>query len=336
MENVWIASISQIGIYLSFLLILASTFAQKRVRSLTLISGVIFAIAFEHMNVVRYMNVKGGYQYHPNSWGWIAGDVPLYIPLAWGCILVTSRRLTDRLNLKPWARPISDALLTLLIDFSLDIVAIRLHFWSWRDIKLTEGFFGVPADNFFGWLLVSFTFSCLSRLYEAHQNGKRSGEMVERLGRAEVWQDLIAYLLALPALALLLYLALEKLTGLAYWMAHARSLNQQLGVLFLSVFALLIATIFGAMNRKGGRSFERPPENSNVTLLMDLTRQSYHLFGLAGLIYLATTGETRDPVLWRVAAGVWSAEALVLLIVRRRLQSSENSERVSSAKESVS
>jgi hypothetical protein len=35
--------------------------------------------------------------------------------------------------------------------------------WTWRGIALTDGWFGVPAGNFYSWLFVTLAFSSLSR-----------------------------------------------------------------------------------------------------------------------------------------------------------------------------
>jgi uncharacterized membrane protein len=56
-----------------------------------------------------------------------------------------------------------DALLALLIDLSIDAIAIRRGYWQWT-IPLNAGWFGVPADNLSAWMFVVFFFSLLCRL----------------------------------------------------------------------------------------------------------------------------------------------------------------------------
>lgn len=163
MDTPWIRFVSQAGIYGTFALVLLWAVRRGRREWAPLVSACGYAILFEHWNMLRYAHSLGGYHYHAGSWLWVWGDVPLYIPLAWAFILATSRSLTDSLGLRPWARPFADALLALLIDVSMDAVAIRLKFWYWHGLSWNDGFFGVPADNFVGWLLVSFTFSALTR-----------------------------------------------------------------------------------------------------------------------------------------------------------------------------
>ncbi len=316
MENFWIGGISQIGIYAIFLILLVVSFRKGGGRWLVLVSGVIFALLFEHVNVVRYANLKGGYHYHPDSWFWLAGDVPLYIPLAWGCLLLSSLTLTDRLNLKPWARPFCDACLALLIDFSLDIVAIRFHFWTWQGVRFDEGFFGVPADNFFGWLLVSFAFSVLTRWLESLKLLQFPDFESPKISTRRKSLTIFAYCAAIPLLAQAFYLALEKIVILSYWLFHAATLNDQLKVLW-GTLILFLATIIccGKMKSPRTNHLASVHEPTSYLALMHYSRHAFHLFGVAGLFYLTATGVTRDPSLWLVTGVVWGVECLVFLAI---------------------
>src|SRR6266704_834612 len=62
--------------------------------------------------------------------------------------------------LHAWARGRS-RLLALTIDLSMDAIAIRLGFWTWRQ---AGPWFGVPLGNFYAWFIVVFGFSLLLRL----------------------------------------------------------------------------------------------------------------------------------------------------------------------------
>ena len=319
MENFWIGGISQLGVYAIFSILLAASFRRGGGRWLTLISGVIFALLFEHVNVVRYANLKGGYHYHPNSWLWLAGDVPLYIPLAWGCLLLSSLTLTDRLHLKPWARPFCDALLALLIDFSLDIVAIRFHFWTWQGVRFDEGFFGVPADNFFGWLLVSFAFSVLIRGLESQELFQFPVSEPPKISTRKGALTIFAYCVAIPLLAQTLYLALEKVVIVSYRLVHAVTLGDQLKVLWGTVILFLAAIVYGSRTDVlPVRTPASAPEPKTFFTLIHGSRQAFHLFGAGGLFYLAATGATRDPSLWLATGIVWGVECLVFVAISLR------------------
>jgi hypothetical protein len=66
--------------------------------------------------------------------------------------------VAERFNLAWWQAPFLITLVALSYDLAMDAVAIRLGFWSWR-IPLNQEWFGVPYDNFFGWLAVVWIFA---------------------------------------------------------------------------------------------------------------------------------------------------------------------------------
>lgn len=286
MESFWIRTISQLGIYAVFVISLVWAFNKGRAYWLPFLGGVIYSLIFEHYNMLRTVGGRGGYHYHPNSWIMLWGDVPLYIPLAWGFILLTSLRLTDKLHLKPWARPFSDALLALLLDLSLDVVAIRLKFWYWHDVGLNDAFFGVPADNFLGWLLVTFTFSLFTRLIFTDR-------------KARIYAD-NAYLpaIALPFLqwgvipiaAYWLYLRLEAVGHFLYRLFGVSNLREQLGVLGFILLFFLGMVLFGRQS-----SSERKPlpvESLFDRFSLIVPRAIFHIFGVVGLLFIPP--ETRS------------------------------------------
>ena len=89
-------------------------------------------------------------------------NVPLAIGLGWAVIIYCSMLLSDQYNI-PWRfRPAMDALVAVMIDISIDAIAIRLGFWHWS-IPLTQEWYGVPFENLVGWRLVVLSFSYLIR-----------------------------------------------------------------------------------------------------------------------------------------------------------------------------
>ncbi|MFA5715117.1 MAG: carotenoid biosynthesis protein [Candidatus Paceibacterota bacterium] len=89
-------------------------------------------------------------------------NVPLAIGLWWVVIIYCSMLLSDQYNI-PWRfRPAMDALIAVIIDISIDVVAIRLGFWHWS-IPLSQEWYGVPFENLVGWILVVLSFSYLIR-----------------------------------------------------------------------------------------------------------------------------------------------------------------------------
>jgi hypothetical protein len=53
--------------------------------------------------------------------------------------------------------------LAISLDLAFDAVAIRMGLWTWRDVGLEQGWFGVPAGNFYAWLFVTWSFSLVTR-----------------------------------------------------------------------------------------------------------------------------------------------------------------------------
>jgi hypothetical protein len=67
------------------------------------------------------------------------------IALAWAVILYTSMQLSDSYNLSDAGKACCDGLLAVLLDLSIDAIAIRRGYWQW----------GIP-------LLILIKLSCVS------------------------------------------------------------------------------------------------------------------------------------------------------------------------------
>jgi hypothetical protein len=88
---------------------------------------------------------------------------PVVIGLTWALIIAGAMRITDALGVRRRYAPVVDSLLAIMLDLAFDAVAIRMGLWTWRDVPLTDGWFGVPAGNFYSWLFVTFAFSLVTR-----------------------------------------------------------------------------------------------------------------------------------------------------------------------------
>ena len=319
MDTPWIQIVSQCGVYATFALYLLWAWRRGAREWAPLLGACLYAVLFEHWNMLRYAHVQGGYHYHTASWLWVWGDVPLYIPLAWAFILATSRALTDHLGLRPWARPFADALLALLIDLSMDAVAIRLKFWYWHGVGLNDAFFGVPADNFVGWLLVSFTFSVLTRWLWSGGMGHRGNVGGARSG---VWK-IVGQILVIPPAAYVSYLGLEAIVHLQYALFHAETLHRQLYVLAGTILVFAAVVIVGTRRRdSGARELAAGPaaQPSAHAAMVHGPRHIFHLFGLIGLLFLPAA--VRAPSLWILAGGVWLVEWVIAIYAARRTRRS--------------
>lgn len=155
--------LTEFGILSLFLICLLYVIKHDKKYVSLLIFAIIYAIIFENGNILLSQNKTGGYYYNDNFMFFIY-DLPLFVALAWAIIIYTSKRIADSLPIKEFSKLFAASLLVLLIDLAIDVVAIRLGYWTWIGYSFTDGFFGVPADNFIGWLLVSFTFFLLNDL----------------------------------------------------------------------------------------------------------------------------------------------------------------------------
>lgn len=141
---------------IAFLLVAASEEVGGRIK---LISGALFGLALELLST----SVSQFYRY--GDFYLYVGDVPMAIPLLWGILLRASQVISDDIGGTLWQMASRDALFMLMIDLSIDAVAIRDGLWSWS-IRLDQGWFGVPYGNLCGWILVGLLFGVASRQIE--------------------------------------------------------------------------------------------------------------------------------------------------------------------------
>lgn len=160
---------SELTACIIFLVVISTFIRKKDYRSAgQIISGSVFGITLEFMNVLIFKT----YTYSTKFIIQI-GDVhniPICIGLCWGLIIYCCMRVSDKIGMAEWSRPILDGLLALTIDLSMDTIAIRLDggFWTWIGIPMEplptlNGFFGVSYGNFIGWFFVVMIFSYLLR-----------------------------------------------------------------------------------------------------------------------------------------------------------------------------
>ncbi len=162
-----------VEVVILILFALSARFAYRtggRQRLVELLSAVPFGLLLEQGDI----KIFGSYAYNQ---GFLLklGSVPLAIALAWAMIITSSMFMSDRLGIPPRLAPFADAVFAIVLDLSLDAIAIRQGLWHWN-IPLNAGFFGVPAGNYYGWLFVAFGFSAWTRWVRARA-GARSRSM---------------------------------------------------------------------------------------------------------------------------------------------------------------
>jgi hypothetical protein len=268
---------------------------RGRLPVLELLSAAAFGLLLEEGDQLIFAT----YEYSPDFV--LAIDrAPVVIGLTWALIIAGAMRITDALGVRRRYAPFVDSLLAIMLDLAFDAVAIRMGLWTWRDVGLNEGWFGVPAGNFYAWLFVTFGFSLLTRwLRDAATSRPRL--------------DWLQLLVPIPAFAILLtaivpFSLVKPLVD--------PSPGGGLGLFAITLLGFVIVGAWGVWGSDRGS-----PDGAGEAIL-DLrlafaTRLAIHLFFLAALLVLGLA--TTAPMLLVVALAMLAAELpLARLIAARR------------------
>lgn len=147
----------QISILALFLIAIYRASRISRPRAFELVSAFIFGLLLEEGDILTFRT------YHYDSHWLLLDQVPPAIALCWALIVASAMNFSDALGIDERIAPFTDAFWAILLDLSLDAVAIRLGFWTWTSTPLTGGWFGVPWGNFYAWLGVAASFSFFTR-----------------------------------------------------------------------------------------------------------------------------------------------------------------------------
>jgi putative membrane protein len=115
---------------------------------------LLLAWAVEHIGVITGFPF-GTYSYTDVLAPKIAGVVPLAIPFAWLLVVPAAVGITEHLLFKPHTstltRVLMAALFALLLDITIEPVAVHINgYWVW-DHDSVGGYYGVPPSNFVAW-----------------------------------------------------------------------------------------------------------------------------------------------------------------------------------------
>lgn len=278
------------------LFVVAAWLAIRRGRLpfLELVSAATFGLLLEQGNQIIFET----YEYS-TEFALAIDRAPVVIGLTWALIIAGAMRITDALGVRRRYAPVVDSVLAIMLDLAFDAVAIRMGLWTWRDISLEQGWFGVPAGNFYAWLFVTLAFSLVSRwLREA----SRDRPMLE-------WAQL---LVPIPAFALLL-IGLVPFTILQPMLEPGAGEGLGIFAIFLAAFVALSAWAMWGPDRG------RP--NGAADAIIDLrlafaSRLAIHLVFLGALLWLGLA--TTEPILLVVAVALLAAEFPLAMLVNAR------------------
>jgi len=155
-------------------------------RLAELLSAVPFGLLLEQGDIAIF----GSYAYNQLFFLKV-GSVPIAIALVWAMVINSSMFMSDALEIPSRLAPLSDATFTIVLDLSVDAIAIRQGLWHWN-IALDQGFFGVPAGNFYGWLFVAFGFSAWTRLVRRSAARRRTRSWIQWLVPFPAYLTLLA------------------------------------------------------------------------------------------------------------------------------------------------
>jgi hypothetical protein len=276
--------------------VLAAWLALRRGRLpfLELVSAAIFGLLLEQANQIIFET----YEYSPEFV--LALDrAPVVIGLTWALIIAGAMRITDALGVRDRYAPFVDSLLAIMLDLAFDAVAIRMGLWTWREIGPEQGWFGVPAGNFYSWLFVTLGFSLFTRLLRPLAHRRPALEWLQLLMPIPAFALLIASIWVFS----LLVPVVDPTPGgglIIFWIA-------------LAAFAAVSAwAIWGP---------DRVAAHGEADAFLDLrlafaSRLAIHGLFLVALLWLGLA--TSAPVLLGVALLMLAAEWPLAVIVRRR------------------
>jgi hypothetical protein len=285
----------EVGVFALFAAAAMAALRRGRLPFLELLSAAAFGLLLEEGDQLMF----GTYHYS-SDWTLAIYRAPIAIGLTWALIIAGVMRISDALGVRRRYAPFSDAVLALSLDLAFDAIAIRIGLWTWVGVDLQDGWFGVPAVNFYVWLWVAFTFSLLTRWLR---------------GAAEHRSSLDWLQLALPVPAYGLLLAAIVPFAVLKPMLDPSPGG---GLLLFAITVLGFVAVAGWGVWGQGRS---RPDGQRLGML-DLrlafaVRLAIHLSFLVALF--ASGLAAREPVLLAVAVTLGAAEIPLALLVAQRL-----------------
>ncbi|MFH1064524.1 MAG: carotenoid biosynthesis protein [Candidatus Woesearchaeota archaeon] len=271
----------ELAMVILFILVLvdaARHFKTNRKKMLLLGLAFVYALIFENFNIILSKGSVGGYFYNPEFLLYV-WHMPLFVAAAWAALIYTAMHISDVLELKTLTRPFMDAFLVLNIDLTLDVVASRQKLWTWVGFTDLDGWFGIPADNFIGWLFVVFMFSFLFRYFSRSEDA-----MVNMTTRTE-------YYILLPAFA---YLAMLVLFSIVNFVEEIFHLTRSEELFLLWGMVILFAAMIRTAKEKAHQIFEF---DGYTLFIIFFTRLSFFIYIMWSLVLM-------KPHIGQIALGV--------------------------------
>jgi hypothetical protein len=277
-----------------FVIAAALALRRGRLPFLELLSAAAFGILLEEGDQLIFET----YHYSPDFI--LAIDrAPVVIGLTWALIIAGAMRITDALGVRRRYAPFVDSVLALMLDLAFDAVAIRMGLWTWRDVGLTDGWFGVPAGNFYSWLFVTLAFSFLTRHLRDAARGRPALEWLQLLVPIPAFVILVTSII--PFAVLMPFVDPSPGGG-------------------MSMFVITFAA-FGAVAWYGIFGPDRGRPNGESVAIVDLRVAFFIRFAIHGyfLVALFALGLAQSaPMLLVISLTLLAAEVPLAILTERR------------------
>lgn len=231
--------LTELSVYILLILCIIHSLRQQGKYLIYLFGGLIFGLLLEFVDVYFLKGYTYGRFYI--MVGSAPEDIPFWIGVGWGIIIYSSRLFTDKFGLPILAAAALDALLALNIDLTMDVTAYRLHMWDWgwranHLDPLNSQWFGIPYNNYFGWLTVVFTYSYFSRLFT---------RSFSKSFRHKIWAQICIALLAILLSEIILY---SWFNNIRPWLTAQFGL-QSVHLFLILLFLLIVFALTGWKKR---------------------------------------------------------------------------------------
>ena len=276
--------------------VLAAWLALRRGRLpfLELVSAAMFGLLLEEGDQLIFETY-----HYADAWILQLDRAPLVIGLTWALIIAGAMRITDALGVRRRWAPFVDSVLAITLDLAFDAIAIRMGLWTWRGVGSTDGWFGVPAGNFYAWLFVTWAFSYVSR-------------WLRDVARTRPTAEWLQLLVPIPAFVILLF------TLVPFSVVKPLIDSTTGGGLILFLIALA-----GFVGAAGWGVFgpDRGVPDGSSTAILDLrlafaTRVAVHGFFLVALFAMGLA--FREPVILLTAVILLAAEVPLAVLTHGR------------------
>jgi hypothetical protein len=285
----------ELGAVTFFVIAAGLALRRGRLPFLELLSAAAFGLLLEEGDQLIFATY-----HYADSWVLAIDRAPIVIGLTWALIIAGAMRLTDAIGVRRRWAPFADSVLAISLDLAFDAIAIRMGLWTWRNTTLADGWFGVPAGNFYAWLVVTWAFSFCTRWLRDAASGRPDRE----------WLQL---LVPIPAYAILL-------VGLVPFAVLKPLLDGApgggMGLFAVTLAGFVVAAAWGSFGPS--RGVPDGAENAILDLrLAFASRLAIHLFFLVALLMLGIA--TGEPVLLLSSVILLALELpLALLVAHRR------------------